>query len=98
MSRLLDISRDVCPMTTVKVGMALSRLAPGETLEVRVSEGALKNVIASLKADGHRIASADRRAQGFLLAVEKGGAGAAGASAASGRASTVRERNKEVQP
>ena len=97
MSRLLDITRDVCPMTTVKIGMALNRLAPAETLEVRVNEGALKNVIASLKADGHRVASADRRPHGFLLVVEKGGAGAGG-SAGCGSASTAREPNEEVRP
>jgi TusA-related sulfurtransferase len=97
MSRLLDISHDVCPMTTVKVGMALSRLAPAEQLEVRVSEEALKNVVASVKADGHRIASADRRAQGFLLVVEKGGA-ATGGSAAGGITSAAQKGNEEVQP
>jgi len=97
MSRLLDITRDVCPMTTVKVGMALSRLAPAEQLEVRVGEEALKNVVAAVKADGHRIASADRRAHGFLLIVEKCGTGADG-SAAGGRTSTARERSEEAQP
>ncbi|MHB8836994.1 MAG: hypothetical protein ACYC9Y_14995 [Candidatus Methylomirabilia bacterium] len=41
MTGLLDITRDVCPMTTVKVGMALARLAHGEELQVMVREAAM---------------------------------------------------------
>lgn len=67
MTRLPDITRDVCPMTTVKIGMALARLAPAEELQVMVREEALRNVIASLKIDGHRIGSGGP-AGGVLLA------------------------------
>jgi hypothetical protein len=41
-----------------------------------VREEALRNVIASLKADGHWIESVDRREELFLLRVEKGGGNA----------------------
>jgi hypothetical protein len=60
-------------MTTVKVGMAMARLAPAEELQVMIREEALRNVVGSLKADGHRIESVGRREEFYLLRVEKGG-------------------------
>lgn len=76
MTRRLDITRDVCPMTTVKVGMALAKLAHGGELEVLLKKEALTKVVSSLKADGHRIAAAERREEIFVLHVAKGGGGA----------------------
>jgi len=70
MTRLLDITRDVCPMTTVKVGMALAQLEHGAALEVLLKQEALTKVVASLKADGHRVAAAERREESFVLLVE----------------------------
>jgi tRNA 2-thiouridine synthesizing protein A len=91
MTRRLDITRDVCPMTTVKVGMALAGLAPGAELEVLLREEALTKVVASLKTDGQRIASVGRREEFFLLLVEKSGQGT-GTSAA--RNEPPAERNR----
>lgn len=96
MTRQLDITRDVCPMTTAKVGMTLARLAQGEELQVLVREDALRNVAASLKADGHRIQEVGRREEFFQVLVLKGGAGAGG-PAARGRTPTAGEQNEEVQ-
>lgn len=76
MTTLIDITRDVCPMTFVKVKIALANIPPSDTLNVLLKEEALKNVIASLKSEGHRVASVGRREGAFLLEVEKrGGAG-----------------------
>ncbi len=71
---MLDITRDVCPMTFVKVKMALQTLPPAEKLGVLLKEDALKNVISSLKAEGHRISRVERRDAGYFLEVEKNGA------------------------
>ena len=68
---LLDITGDVCPMTFVKVKMGLQKIAPPGKLAVRLKEDALKNVISSLKTDGHRIAGVSREGPIFLLVVEK---------------------------
>lgn len=81
MTRLLDITRDSCPNTTLKVEMALARLAPGEELQVVVKEEAIRNVFTSLKTNGHWIASVGRREDFFLLLVERGCANAGGATA-----------------
>ena len=69
----LDITRDVCPMTFVKVKMGLQRVPPLGTLTVRLKEEALKNVISSLKTEGHRVTNVSREEGIFLLEVTKGG-------------------------
>ncbi len=71
MSATLDITKDVCPLTFVKVKMALSALPPTAILVVRLRAEALKNVIGSLKSEGHRVVSADREEPFFVLRVEK---------------------------
>jgi tRNA 2-thiouridine synthesizing protein A len=70
---LLDITGDVCPMTFMKVKMGLQRVPPLGTLTVRLKEEALKNVISSLKTEGHRVTNVSREEGIFLLEVTKGG-------------------------
>jgi tRNA 2-thiouridine synthesizing protein A len=72
----LDITRDVCPMTFVKVKMGLTKVAPSGKLNVLLKEEALKNVISSLKAEGHKVTRVERQDAVFLLKVEKDGAAA----------------------
>jgi tRNA 2-thiouridine synthesizing protein A len=56
-ARTLDVTALTCPMTWVRTKLALERLDPGETLEVRVSEGeALENVPRSAADAGHEVA------------------------------------------
>ena len=72
MNPVLDITRDVCPMTFVKVKMGLAKIAPSERLDVLLKEEALKNVISSLKAEGHKVTQVERRDSAFLLVIERG--------------------------
>lgn len=52
----LDITGDVCPMTFVRVKLALERLPPGALLGVRLNAGEpLRNVPRSVRAEGHEI-------------------------------------------
>jgi tRNA 2-thiouridine synthesizing protein A len=54
----VDITAEVCPMTYVRVKLALERLAPGNILEVWLSgEEPLKNVPKSVREDGHEVLS-----------------------------------------
>ena len=76
MKPVLDITRDVCPMTFVKVKMGLAKLPPSAKLNVLLSEDALKNVISSLKAEGHKVSRVDRTDNAFLLEIEKAGGAA----------------------
>jgi len=68
----LDITGDVCPMTFVKVKMGLQRIVPPGKLNVRLKEEALKNVISSLKTEGHRVTNVSREEGIFILEVTKG--------------------------
>jgi TusA-related sulfurtransferase len=54
--KLLDITADVCPMTYVRVKLALEDLPEGGLLEV-VLKGAepVKNVPRSAREDGHEV-------------------------------------------
>ncbi|MCL5966749.1 MAG: sulfurtransferase TusA family protein [Deltaproteobacteria bacterium] len=73
MTSFLDITKDVCPMTFVKVKMALATLPASAALRVRLKEDALKNVISSLKSEGHKVTRVDREETFFLLEVVKDG-------------------------
>lgn len=55
-SHALDITAETCPMTFVRVKLAIERMAAGETLEVRL-KGAepLRNVPRSLVEHGHTV-------------------------------------------
>lgn len=53
---VIDITADVCPMTFVRVKLALERLPSGAILDVRLNAGEpLRNVPRSARAEGHEI-------------------------------------------
>ena len=52
----IDITGDVCPMTFVRVKLALERMPSGALLGVRLNAGEpLHNVPRSARAEGHEI-------------------------------------------
>jgi len=54
--RDIDITRDICPMTFVKTRIALDRLAPGQTLLVRLrGEEPTRNVPRTAAEQGHTV-------------------------------------------
>ena len=73
----LDITPDVCPLTFVKTKLAIEKMAPGETVEVRLNDGEpLKNVPRSVEEHGHRILSLEPEEEGseiWRLVVRKSG-------------------------
>lgn len=71
----LDITDVVCPITFVKVKVALEELGDGEILKIRLNEGEpVQNVPRSLKDENHKILQLDDNCDGtFTLFVEKGG-------------------------
>ena len=71
----IDITDVVCPITFVKVKMALEDLAAGQLLAVHLNEGEpIQNVPRSLKDEGHKVLSVDQAADGtYDLVVQKGG-------------------------
>jgi TusA-related sulfurtransferase len=75
---VLDITREVCPMTYVRTKLALERVAPGALLEVHL-QGAepLRNVPRSAREEGHAVVALEPLAPGGavhrLLLRRKGG-------------------------
>ncbi|WP_342795237.1 sulfurtransferase TusA family protein [Nitrospirillum viridazoti] len=53
---LLDITTQVCPITFVRAKLAVEKLKPGETLEIRLNSGEpLHNVPRSLAEHGYTV-------------------------------------------
>ena len=54
----LDITREICPMTFVRIKLMIEKMCPGDVAEVRL-QGAepLKNVPRSVKSMGNIIVS-----------------------------------------
>lgn len=71
----LDITDVVCPITFVKVKVALEELDDGKILKIKLNEGEpVQNVPRSLKDENHKILELDDNGDGtFTLFVEKGG-------------------------
>jgi tRNA 2-thiouridine synthesizing protein A len=55
-TREIDITKDICPMTFVRTRLALDKMAPGETLLVRLKgEEPLRNVPRTATEQGHEV-------------------------------------------
>lgn len=71
----IDITDVVCPMTFVKVKVALEELEEGQILEVKMNEGEpIQNVPRSLKDEGHQVIEVLNNEDGtFTIFVKKDG-------------------------
>jgi TusA-related sulfurtransferase len=75
-TRTLDITREVCPMTYVRTKLALESLDDGAVLEVLLrGEEPLKNVPRNAREDGHEVLALEPRGEGLhrLLLRKQGG-------------------------
>ena len=74
-TRQIDITRDVCPMTFVRTRLALDKMAPGETLLVTLKgQEPLQNVPRTATEQGHEILSLETDASGLTrLLIRRGG-------------------------
>ena len=69
-TREIDITNDLCPMTFVRTRLALDRMAPGEILRVRLKgDEPLRNVPRSAQEQGHEVLSLETDAEGISLLV-----------------------------
>ena len=65
-TRDIDITRDICPMTFVRTRLALDKMAPGETLLVRMKgQEPLRNVPRTATEQGHEVLSLETDADGI---------------------------------
>jgi TusA-related sulfurtransferase len=75
-TRTLDITREVCPMTYVRTKLALEAMDDGAVLEVVLrGEEPLKNVPRNAREEGHEVLSLELRGDGThrLLLRKQGG-------------------------
>ncbi len=75
-TRTIDITSEVCPMTFVRTRLALDRMAPGETLLVRLKgQEPLRNVPRTATEQGHTVLSLETDSLGVSsLLLRRGGA------------------------
>ena len=72
MNHFLDITKDHCPMTFVKVKVKMAKLMPGDRLEVLLTEGQpLKNVPKSAKEQGFKVISVQPNGEFHKIVIEK---------------------------
>ncbi len=72
MEYFLDITKDQCPMTFVKVKVKLAKLNPGDRLEVLLTGGEpLKNVPRSAKEQGFKIIDVKPNGDFHKVVIEK---------------------------
>jgi tRNA 2-thiouridine synthesizing protein A len=73
MKHFLDITKDHCPMTFVKVKLKLEKIDEGDQLEVLLTEGEpLRNVPKSAAEQGHKIVNIEPRENGhYQVVIEK---------------------------
>src|SRR5580692_2492976 len=72
---VLDITSEVCPMTFVRTRLALDRMAPGQTLLVRLrGDEPLRNVPRTARELGHEVLSQETGSDGITrLLLRRGG-------------------------
>ncbi|MGD0105168.1 MAG: sulfurtransferase TusA family protein [Rhodopila sp.] len=70
----IDITLDACPMTFVRTRLALDRMAPGETLLVKLKgEEPLQNVPRTATEQGHEVLLLETDADGITsLLIRRG--------------------------
>jgi len=67
-----DLRGIACPLNFVKTKVELSRLKPGELLEIWLDDGApIENVPGSVKAEGHNIISQNKIDDHWSVVIEK---------------------------
>jgi TusA-related sulfurtransferase len=65
-TRELDITRDVCPMTFVRTRLALDKMTPGEILLVKLKgQEPLQNVPRTAMEQGHEVLLQETGADGI---------------------------------
>ncbi len=73
-TRELDITRDLCPMTFVRTRLALDKMAPGETLLVILKGNEPRlNVPRTATEQGHQVLALETDAVGITrLLIRRG--------------------------
>jgi len=69
----VDARGQLCPLPTVKTALALEKLQPGQTVELRADDPVTKRDLpAWCRERGHRVTRAEEQGAEFRLWIEKG--------------------------
>ncbi len=69
---VLDITGDVCPMTLVRVRMAMDKVPPGGLLRILMASGEpVASIPRTLREEGHEVLGIERQGDAFSVRVRK---------------------------
>ncbi|MBD3421812.1 MAG: sulfurtransferase TusA family protein [Chitinivibrionales bacterium] len=72
MPQTIDITREHCPMTMVKVKLKLASLASGDELDVLVyGDEPLSNIPRTAKEEGHEVLCVEQAGQNHRILIRK---------------------------
>lgn len=73
-TREIDITNDICPMTFVRTRLALDKLSPGEVLLVKLKgDEPLRNVPRTATEQGHNVLKIETDSRGIsTLLIRRG--------------------------
>ncbi len=75
----IDITKERCPMTMVKVKLKLSQIEEGDILDVLLAEGEpLESVPRTAEEQGHRVEEIRKEGEHYHVVIRKQGAVASG--------------------
>jgi TusA-related sulfurtransferase len=78
--KTIDVTQEHCPMTFVKVKLALSGLTSGERLDVLLAPGEpLENIPESAREEGHRVIEIREENGNYHVIIEKSNGSVRGA-------------------
>ena len=68
----IDITKERCPMTMVKVKLKLSQIGEGDILDVLLAEGEpLESVPRTAEEQGHRVEEIRKEGDHYLVRIQK---------------------------
>ncbi len=71
--QFIDITDEVCPMTSIKTKLKLKKMEPGGVLEVLVREGEpVENLPRTLEREGHRILEVRKEDNFYTVRIKRG--------------------------
>ncbi|MCY3973509.1 MAG: sulfurtransferase TusA family protein [Candidatus Dadabacteria bacterium] len=69
----IDITDEVCPMTSVKTRLKLKGMKPGGVLEVRVRGGEpVENLPGTIEREGHKVLEVRKEESFYTVLIERG--------------------------
>ncbi len=69
--QFIDITGEVCPMTSIKTKLKLKTMRSGSVLEVRVSEGEpVENLPRTIEREGHKVLSISKQDSFYTVLIQ----------------------------